>query len=183
MKRFIYLLSILFVVSAFAGCSSNEEENPVIGDNNHNSRKNDSAKEYAEINNQISESLQSFFEEKLFNTSNLMKDRFSIKENTCYRIDSKEELAALYQGTDELPIIDCNTYTLILGSKVYTNPDTDSENYKQILLESDTCYNLNLYSRHLEGEWASCSISLQIYYLGLYPKLADKEIIVNIIYE
>ena len=127
--------------------------------------------------------MRSFIEEKLYNTENLVKDRFSIKENTCYRIDSKQELEALYQGTDKLPEIDYSKYTLLLGAKVYFDADTDTENYKQVLYESKDGYDLNFYSRHMEGNWGALSITLQIYYYGLYPKLKDKEINVNLIYE
>lgn len=135
----------------------------------------------------MDESVHSFFQDKIqkayLDAGYHAKDGFSLKENTCFRIDSKEELKAMYQGTDELPEIDFSKYTLLLGSKVYCDFDTDVENIQQVLTESRNSYNLNLISTHREGDWGSASITLQILYYGFYPKLKDKEITVNLIYE
>ena len=51
------------------------------------------------------------------------------------------------------------------------------------LFETEKDYQLNLYTHHLEGEWGSPCINLQLLYFGFYPKLKDKEIVVNLIYE
>ena len=164
MKKIVLFLSMLLAMGLTCACSSD----------GHDTLE---APEEAGI------TAESFLAEKLSNTRRFLQDRFAIEENTCYRIDSKKEFSELYLGSDELPEIDFDKYTLILGAKVYTDADTDDEKFKQILSESDDSYILNLYSKHLEGKWSSCGITLQIFYFGLYPKLKEKKISVNLIYE
>ena len=177
MKKVFFILGVLLSFGMFCACSSDDE---VIERSEGSSTRGIDTLESVKMS-----SVDSFLKEKILNTMNHnhAKGYFSIDEDTCYRIDSMEELAALYQGEEELPEIDFNNNTLLLGAKVFTDPNTDVENYKMLLIESSDGYNFNLYSRHLEGEWTSLGITLQIYYYGLYPKLKDKDISVNLIYE
>ena len=132
-----------------------------------------------------SESATSFIEKRLFNTHNRSTDCFNIKVDSCHQIDSEEEFSAMYVGTARLPEIDFSRYTLLLGSKVYSAGDTDAENYKLVLSESEDCYHLDIHTRHLEdGEWAVvCITPLELFYYGIYPKLEKKKIVTKLIYE
>lgn len=192
MKKVFLILGMLLTLGMFCACSSGDEaDSSPLERGDHTSRseeKTDSTKleeDSMEIKMvSMDGGVYAFFKEKLWNNYNHdSRDSFSIGEDMCYRIDSKEEFVAIYTGTDELPEIDFSKYTLLLGSKGYDNPDTDVDNCKQVLTESEDGYNLNLYSRHRDGEWTSLCINLQIFYYGLYPKLEDKEITVNLIYE
>lgn len=108
-----------------------------------------------------------------------------MKKDTCYRIDSKEALKAIYRGTDELPEIDFRNYTLLLGNKFYNGPVPDYETCRQVLSEYPGGYIFNLYCSpiKLEGDLAIICAYIPIYYYGIYPKLEDKNITVNLIYE
>lgn len=113
-----------------------------------------------------------------------MKD-FAMKNDTCYRIDSQEALKAIYRGTDELPEIDFKNYTLVLGNKFWDGQTPDYESCRQVLREYPNGYYLNLYCSplKLEGEWGLVEWYIPVYYYGIYPKLEDKKMTVNLIYE
>ncbi|MBQ9668578.1 MAG: hypothetical protein IJV45_07560 [Prevotella sp.] len=98
------------------------------------------------------EDTDSFFKEM---KERYLKD-FDIKKDTCYRIDSKEALKAIYRGTDELPEIDFRNYTLLLGNKFYNGPVPDYETCRQVLSEYPGGYIFNIYCSpiKLEGDLA-----------------------------
>lgn len=177
------LLLLIFTI----GCINEEDSDRPIAESQETNKTEENG-EWAEITAiLLNENVHSFFREKIHNAYNALgyqaKDGFLIKENTCCRIDSREEFASLYQGSDELPEIDFSKYTLLLGAKIFTDADTDLENYKLSLFESTESYKLDICSRHLEGSWSSFGITLQILYYGLYPKLKNKDIVVNLLYE
>jgi hypothetical protein len=187
MKKIIFVISMLLTVGLLGACSSDDEmvisnsTDVVVGYSTGSSTNS------SDSNGLINESVLSFFKEKLqkayLAADYQATEGFLFKYDTCYRIDSMEELASLYNGSDVLPEIDFENYTLLLGSKIYHDADTDIENYKPILFETENEYHLNLYTHHLEGEWSRLCITMQILYFGFYPKLKDKEIVVNLIYE
>ena len=164
MKRkriFKFLPLLLFAAGAMfvASCSSDDEEvilvNAVWMD----------------------EKMNSFFDNNMRNNPS-----FHIEHNTCIRVDSQEDLVRLYVGKDPIPEIDFTNFTLILGSKVFYDENTDAVNFRQLLIESDESFQLNLYTHHLNGNWGILGFP-QILYYGLYPKLKEKEITVNLLYE
>lgn len=182
MKKVFVIIGMLLSLGMFCACSKSDETTNVLEEQR-------SAKSEAELfaisANSVDVNVDSFIKEKLFNTYNLNpKDCFSIEKDMCYRIDSKEEFAAFYTGLDELPEIDFSKYTLLLGAKEYDNPDTDIENYKLVLTESEDGYILRLCCQHIGEGWVHTNeYPWLIYYYGLYPILEDKDIIVNLIYE
>ena len=182
MKKVFYFASCIFIFASavFMSCSTDDTDEL----NQNNQQPVNTGDDPIEIKLvSMDGGVYAFFKKNLFDAYNRGKICFDIKDDTCYRIDSMEELAAFYTGTDELPAIDFSINTLLLGGKVYVDPDTDVENCKKVLSESEDGYALNLYTRHME-EWGVPGIyPLQIYYWGLYPKLEDKEITVNLIYE
>lgn len=186
MRKLVILMNMLLPLGLFCACSSDVE---FEGSDSSNLDFED----VESINDSIDESVRSFFEKELqkgYLTGGHVNDHFVIRdgfffeeENTCYRINSMEELASLYHGSDVLPEINFEKYTLLLGCKVFHDANTDVDNTKLVLVETPIEYQLNLCTRHLEGEWASCGITLEIIYYGFYPKLKNKNIKVNLIYE
>ena len=94
---------------------------------------------------------------------------------TCYFINSYDDLKAIYTGKEQMPSIDFKSYTLIIGqtlsSNVYQNLD------KQSFYERDGVTYLDLY---FSGDIV---LPMFVYfnYWGLYPKFSNKGITVNII--
>ena len=162
MKKVLLLTGALLLVAGamfVASCSSAEEDVTIVNAVG------------------MDEKMNSFFD------NNMRKNpSFHIEHNTCIRVDSQEDLVKLYVGKDPIPEIDFTNYTLILGSKVFYDENTNADNYRQLLIESDESFQLNLYTHHLNGNWGILGFP-QILYYGLYPKLKEKEITVNLIYE
>ena len=62
--------------------------------------------------------VSSFFDSKLDDGESVLKDFFpasSYESETCYLINSNTELEQLYSGDKELPEIDFDKYTLLIG--------------------------------------------------------------------
>ena len=186
MKKIKIMMSMLLALGLFCACSSDAEFEGIDS-------SNPNFKDIESTNDSIDESVCSFFEKELqkgYLTGTHVNDHFVIRdgfffeeENICYRINSMEELASLYHGSDVLPEIDFEKYTLLLGCKVYHDANTDVDNTKLVLVETPIDYELNLCTRHLEGEWGSVCITLEILYFAFYPKLKNKNITVNLIYD
>lgn len=170
-KKYLAILSFLIATSTVLfGCSSDDEEG---------------LKEIKAV--PMEENVDSFFKEKIAHAYSKVSyqadDGFILKENSCNRIDSKEELMALYRGDDVLPEIDFSKYTLVLGARIYYGDGIDKYHIKQAIFESPGGYILNLYCHRFE-DWAELDIiPSQILYYGLYPKLLHREITVNLVYE
>ena len=95
--------------------------------------------------------------------------------DSCYFINSYEELRSIYTGKEKLPIIDFDSYTLIVGQKCSNNMYDSLD--KQFFYEKDGKYNLDLFFS------SEIVYPMVVYYnyWGLYPKLSKKEISINII--
>ena len=135
----------------------------------------------------MEEDVDSFFKEKIVSAYRAFNyqatDGFILNENSCNRINSREELMALYRGDDVLPEIDLSKYTLVLGARIYYGYGIDKYHFKQAIFESPGGYILNLYCHRLE-DWVELDIiPSQILYYGLYPKLLHREITVYLVYE
>jgi hypothetical protein len=123
--------------------------------------------------------LYNFMEKGLPLTSDPMqKNAFNLESNTesCYFINSYEELRSIYTGDDPLPEIDFDSYTIIIG-KVFSANLYDSLD-KQSFYEIEGKYSLDLFFS------GALVIPVFVYYnyWGLYPKISRKDINVNIIY-
>lgn len=94
---------------------------------------------------------------------------------TCYFINSYDELQSFYTGKEKLPTIDFDSYTLIIGQKpssnVYQNLD------KQAFYERDGRTFLDLF---FSGDIVLPTL-VYFNYWGLYPKMSKRDINVNII--
>ena len=105
-----------------------------------------------------------------------------INKNLVYVINSREELADIYLGEKELPEIDFDKYTLILGQQIM--PYLGFYVGKKELVKGEDTLILNLHARHDSRSDENLPTMLQIlYFWGLYPKQIQKNITVNVIKE
>lgn len=98
------------------------------------------------------------------------------KEDAFYVINSKDQFQAVYSCEEKLPEIDFTRYSLVIGQKRIPNSYYFVSN--QEIVESSESLELNIVAKTLsEGVWPSFSI---MYYWGVYPKLPNKKLNVNV---
>ena len=100
----------------------------------------------------------------------------AIEENRVCIINSRQELADIYLGDKELPEIDFDKYTLVIGQQIMPVLGFYIVNKK--LVESGEEFVLKLYARN-DGEVLATALQ-NLYFWGLYPKLAQKTISVSV---
>ena len=98
-------------------------------------------------------------------------------ENMVYVINSQQELADIYVGKKKLPEIDFDKYTLIIGQQIM--PYRGFYIAKKKLSNGDNGLILNLYAKN-DRELLPCA-SQNLYFWGLYPKLSQKMVSVNVV--
>ena len=86
-------------------------------------------------------------------------------KDECYVINSLEELRNIYSGEREIPYIDFDKYTLVIGQKVM--PDFYHPEYKQDLEFRNHRCDLNLYVPDYDPGFKSIQ---HFYYWAFYPK-------------
>jgi hypothetical protein len=101
----------------------------------------------------------------LFSTTN---------SDTCYVINSIDEFLSIY-SCDDLPEIDFTSYSLVIGQK--RMPNSYYTVIEQYIVETESL-RLNIVVKLPENHWPSFS---KLYYWGVYPKLSQKNVSVNII--
>lgn len=101
--------------------------------------------------------------------------RFDNLSDTCYLVNSYDELQSIYVGKKQLPAIDFDSYTLIVGQKCSNNMYDTLD--KQSFYEKDGNYFLDLF---FTSEIVHPMVVYYNYW-GLYPKVSKKEIYINII--
>ena len=103
----------------------------------------------------------------------------AIKENIVCVINSRQELAEIYLGEKEIPEIDFEKNTLIIGQQIM--PSLGFYVAKKELLADDDGLVLTLYAKN---DLVNLPLALMnLYYWELYPKLSQKNISVNVIKE
>lgn len=122
--------------------------------------------------------LYDFFNKELpYTSASTKKNAFRLDNQSekCYFVNNYDEFRAIYKGDEALPVIDFDIYTLVLGQVFSTNIYDSLD--KQVFYEKDGKYILDLF-------FSSEIILPELVYYnywGLYPKLSNKEIKVNII--
>jgi len=180
MKRKLLFFYALITTTCFCCCNSNDESIPegtilpiCLTDGEIADFFNTELKERHHSNDSYNISTSFFYDiEKHGGTPGINKDTVCI-------INSRQELADVYQGKKELPAIDFNKYTLIIGQQ--NMPYLGFFVAKKVLLKGDNGLILNLYTKN-EEELLSCAIQ-NLYFWGIYPKLSQKTISVNIFKE
>lgn len=97
-------------------------------------------------------------------------------DETCLAINSRQEFQTAYMGTKELPDVDFDQYTLVIG-RTWGNDGSYTLN-KIVLRDNGQAYELEtqLLHHHYSNMAVTCAI-ISICYWRLYPKLAQKAII------
>ncbi len=150
-------------------CSSDEDENVIQPIDVTDSPV------AAFFNAELRESRGAFFVDSIdsFGTAILKKESISCVVN------SREELADLYMGNKELPEIDFDKYTLIIGQQIMPGLGYYIRKRKLVMEEDGLVLTLNARN---DGE--AIALALQhLYFWGLYPKLPQDRITVNVIEE
>lgn len=173
----------VFVGSTLMSCSSDDDENGgFIG----KYKEVCGGEVYDDWGPEVDESdpLAAFFRDELHSpywdgAGNEFKTFFeqgSWDNETCLMINSTQEFQAAYMGIKELPEVDFNKYTLIIGrtwgnDSSYTLDDI-------ILRDKIASYELETKLLHYVDRWAYAAI-VDIYYWRLYPKLEEKDIVLK----
>jgi len=97
-----------------------------------------------------------------------------LHEDTCLMINTMDEFRSIYKCTGDLPEIDFNIYTLVIGKKKVNNLGYYISAQKVI-----TDCALTLYLELDKEEIISPSVGL-ICYWGIYPKLPNKPVFVEL---
>ena len=119
-----------------------------------------------------------FFEEHLPIFSGSRSECFFVdnNENRCIMINSVDEFRKIFScSKDLLPTIDFKSYTLIIGQ--YQMPGTAYSVDEQSIIVESNKIELNINVQCPEG---SLGVICPLYYWGIYPKIQNKPIIVNI---
>ena len=125
-----------------------------------------------------------FFEEHLPSYSGMISDCFFVdidkKENRCVMINNDKEFRKNFSCSfDMLPVIDFKSHTLIIG-QYYSTPGTFYSVVEQNLIIESNKMKLTLFVSVPEGSYTVLS---HLYYWGIYPKIINKSISVNINYK
>ena len=159
MKDTILMLLFLLLIIGIGGCENKEEITTILPIAN------------------TPDYVNAFFEAELpvMTESNCF---FASKKNdTCYLINSKEELAVAYSCEISLPEINFELYSVIIGQNKMPNSFYTVVN--QSIEKTNDVLKLNVYVKLLSKEhWPAFS---QLYYWAVYPKLPNKNVNVNII--
>ena len=127
-----------------------------------------------------SEEVTTFFNRHLPTISGPRSDVFFVNDddNKCLAINSTGELKKIMHSNVELPAIDFNSNTLIIGQQ--TMMTTSFSVFDQSLDIESKKISLNLIVKIPEGSYSALS---KLYHWGLYPKLPKTKIHVNVIYK
>ena len=191
MKKVILMMSVLLSCGLFYACSSDDETN---GNGSGGTMKPDSTlipddgvvltpvempnrHLWTEESHKVA-MICSFFNEGL--PIRKRSDSFFVDSDRdeCYVINSLQELKSIYCGDDELPELDFDKYTLVIGQKV--NPDAFYPVLKQDLTFLDNKCLLNLYVPDFKE---LNTTNVPFYYWALYPKFNTEGINVGFIRE
>ena len=96
-------------------------------------------------------------------------------ETDCFLFNSTEEFEAVAPPSVELPVIDFDKYTLIIGQHWMGHPGYSFE--KQVVDTESDKMTLNLVYKQLKG--GTPAIMTIFYFWGLYDKLPEKTLTVN----
>ena len=111
MKKILLFVLLLIGGGNFAGCNKDEEIDTSVGD------PIQSVTPTIEIS--------SFFDSAWTHLGDGSPKSFfpNNRQDVCALVNSDEEFRELYQGTDEIPYIDFQQYTLVIGKKKYYTKD------------------------------------------------------------
>lgn len=174
MKKLSVLMSMFLAIGLFSACSNDENEIVMNGNSD------------GDVTNLISpidkgdgyDEISSFFNSEFSSTgSNVFLVGLDKDEDQYRIIKSREELKAIYSGDKELPEIDFQQYTLIMGWKVFPEGGHVLFGQQAISISEDLLM-INLYVNHLDAGY--CVLE-EICFWALYPKCQAKEVSINVV--
>lgn len=174
MKKSILILGLIFLAMFCPiACSSDDENGIQPVDENAN-------KTFPVIEDKLDAAIVSFFNEALPNHPCYRPvETFFIpatEDTNAYSlINNEQELQEAYKGYKDLPKIDFEKYTLIIG-RVYTGGVTVDQQY--LTKEKED----NVLVLHLAHE-AVIAEMFYTYYWGVYPKMTADHITIQLVYE
>ena len=187
MKKIMCFISCVFALSLLYACSSSDEIDSV-GSGKVTPDSHTSIIQPIDV---ADSPIAEFFKAELPYETNYSESFFCdfsrvepepIWEDMVYVINSRQELADIYHGNRDLPEIDYDKYTLIIGQQMM--PFLGFYVSKQELEKGSDGVIFNLYARHDSHDDSVVSLAVQLlYFWGIYPKQEQKAISVNVIKE
>ena len=174
MKRLIVMGAAMMLVINLNSCSSDSSDDEVIN------------KGVSVENVTPSKEVSDFFDREWTHLGDGSPESFfkNNNQNIYAMVNSEEEFCELYQGDNEIPYIDFNQYTLVVGKKKYYTSEGEKNPTHfegQKLYQMEGKYVLDLSCRY-NVPGVSFYSDRFICYWGLYPKLLPQDITVNIQY-
>lgn len=127
---------------------------------------------------EVSEEIESFFRTHLPKESHSQNVGFSLTDKTqCIVIENMAEFKEKSTTQDELPDIDFDAYTLILGRMVKGTPGYLLKS--QAVYLNDDATRLRVVYKAPDG--ASSPIMTYYNFWGVYPKLPNKPVILDLV--
>ncbi len=179
------LLALFLLTAGLAACSSDYDDPPEQPNSHQNEVSVDSvditqdegaSKDYTVISTvPVSEEVKAFFNEALPYLPNLPVELspFSFqpnKESEFFVINNEQELRNLYKGEKDLPQLDFEHYTLIIGQMLMGAASYHLDAIKVRIYEDKNV--LSIYTR--EPQYVYCTL-YNMYFWGVFPKI-EKEI-------
>jgi len=184
MKKVILFLGVLLSFGILSACSNDDEF-----DNSTNDSSQEDSKDTKKVLNPIEEGdgFAAIFE--FFNSempfSTYSKSFFvsypqneNVGEEVCKIINSTKELESIYSGDKDLPEIDFQQYTLVIGQIIMPAGGYKCVKQELVNITRDSSHVLNLYVENIY-EYKPCVIT-PLYFWGLYPKIHLSNITINI---
>ena len=187
MKKLVYILSSLFLLSAgFAACSCESEDPP----EQPSSHQNETPVDSTIVNNDttvidsteayivisavpVSDEVKTFFDEVLpyLPILPLELSPFSFspsKESEFFVINSEQELRDIYKGEKPLPLLDFEQNTLIIGQKLMPGASFHLESVELRVYDDSNV--LAIYTREPPYLYSTL---YNLYFWGLFPKIEN----------
>ena len=179
MNKFVCIISLLFATSCLFSCSSEEDSIPeevIMPISLTDGEIVDFFKSELPV---MHHSGDYYLTSYSFFYDSIAYGGMAIKEDLVYVINSRQELSDIYLGKKELPSIDFEKYTLIIGQHIA--PYHGFYITKKELLTNENGLIMNLYAKN-DFEVLPCALQ-NLYFWDLYPKQSEKAISVNVFEE
>lgn len=169
MKKTLWLfLAVILAAAGLASCSGSDDDETVSGEDTAIPVLAESA---------VGSDIVAFFNTELPKMSGNPSPSFFLgsNQNVCRIINSKQELEKYYEGERELPAIDFNAYTLVVGQQRMGYSRCYAEKFT--LRRGYNCVVLNLYVNSPDSHY---DVITNMYYWGLCSKFYAKNVTVSI---
>ena len=184
MKRALFVLGMLLTFGLFCACSSDDESENVTDDSSERKLNDLGGKLISPVqegDNFVATS--DFFNSELpfgtYSKGFFVGSCEQSGEEVCYTINSKKELEDIYSGDKDLPEIDFQQYTLVIGERIMPALGYKCAKQEIVYATKDSDPVLNLYIENIY-EYKPTALS-PLYFWGLYPIKHLSDIKINII--